>query len=80
VLDERSAPPSVARSVARYVLAWHLWLPGLLWLALFQTHAIADLFALAIGFAALMLPALLDPQRRLLHDRWTGTRIVRLGP
>jgi hypothetical protein len=38
------------------------------------------LFALAIGFAALMLPALVDPQRRLLHDRWTGTRVVRLGP
>ena len=80
VLDERNAPPSVGRSVARYVLAWHLWLPGLLWLALFQTHAIVVLFALAFGFAALMLPALVDPQRRLLHDRWTGTRVVRIGP
>jgi len=29
--------------------------------------------------AALLLPALADPQRRLLHDRWTRTRVVRLG-
>ena len=79
VLDDRGVPPSAARAIARYVLAWHLWLPGLAWVALFQTHALADLGALAAGFAVLLLPALADPQRRLLHDRWTRTRVVRLG-
>jgi uncharacterized RDD family membrane protein YckC len=78
VLDERSVPPSAGRSVARYVLAWHLWLPGLVWVALFQSHGLADLGALAAGFVTLLLPALADPQRRLLHDRWTRTRVVRL--
>jgi uncharacterized RDD family membrane protein YckC len=78
VLADDGAPPRPARAILRYVLAWHLWLPGLAWIALFQTHALADLGALAIGFGALLLPALTDPQRRLLHDRWTGTRIVRL--
>jgi uncharacterized RDD family membrane protein YckC len=79
VLDDSGAPPSVARALARYVLAWHLWLPGLIWVSLFHSRALADLAALAAGFAALLLPALADPQRRLLHDRWTRTRVVRLG-
>jgi uncharacterized RDD family membrane protein YckC len=79
VLDASGAPPSAARAIARYVLAWHLWLPGLVWVAAFQSNALADLGALAAGFALLLLPALADPQRRLLHDRWTKTRIVRLG-
>lgn len=73
------APPRPARAVLRYLLAWHLWLPGLLWAALFQTHALADAAALGIGFGILLLPAVADPQRRLLHDRWTRTRIVRVA-
>lgn len=73
------APPRPARAALRYLLAWHLWLPGLLWVALFQTHALADAAALGIGFAILLLPAVADPQRRLLHDRWTGTRVVRVS-
>lgn len=79
VLDESNAPPSVGRAMARYALAWHLWLPGLAWVYLFHSNALADLGALATGFAVLLLPALADPQRRLLHDRWTRTRVVRLG-
>jgi uncharacterized RDD family membrane protein YckC len=78
VLADDDAPPTIGRAVARYVLAWHLWVPGLVWVALFQTHALADLAALLAGFAALLLPALADPQRRLLHDRWTKTRVVRV--
>jgi uncharacterized RDD family membrane protein YckC len=79
VLDDSGVPPSAGRAIARYVLAWHLWLPGLAWVALFHSHALADLGALAAGFAVLLMPALADPQRRLLHDRWTRTRVVRLG-
>ena len=80
VLAEDGAPPRAGRALLRYLLAWHLWLPGLVWVAFFQAHALADLGALVLGFAALMLPALVDPQRRLLHDRWTRTRIVRVPP
>jgi uncharacterized RDD family membrane protein YckC len=79
VLADDGAPPRFGRAALRYLLAWHLWLPGLVWVALFQTHVLADLGALALGFAVLLVPALLDPQRRLLHDRWTRTRIVRVS-
>ena len=74
--DDRGVPPSVGRAIARYALAWHLWLPGLAWVSLLHSNALADLGALAAGFIALLLPALADPQRRLLHDRWTRTRVV----
>lgn len=74
-----SAPPNAGRAIARYLLSWYLWLPGLLFVALFQSHAAWDILALAAGFALGLLPAFFDPQRRLLHDRWTATRIVRIA-
>lgn len=79
VLADDGRPPGLARAVARYLLAWHLWLPGLLWATLFRAHVLADLAALAIGFGLLLLPGLADRERRLLHDRWSGTRIVRVA-
>ena len=80
VVDTRGRPPSRARAVARYLLAWHLWLPGFAIAALMPTTAVWTLLALTGGFALLLLltPALIDDQRRLLHDLWTGTRIVRV--
>ena len=59
-------------------LAWHLWLPGLAIAGLFHLTAGWTLVAVTACFALLLTPALLDPQRRLLHDRWTGTRVVRV--
>ena len=80
VVDIRGWPPSRGRAVARYLLAWHLWLPGLATAALMPNTAVSSLLALAGGFALLLIPARIDDQRRLLHDRWTGTRIVRVPP
>jgi uncharacterized RDD family membrane protein YckC len=80
VVDTRGRPPSRLRAVARYLLSWHLWLPGLAIGALLPTSAVWTLLALMCGFALLLTLALIDPQRRLLHDRWTGTRIVRVPP
>jgi len=81
VVDTRGRPPSRGRAVARYLLAWHLWLPGLAIAALMPNAAVWTPLALTGGFALLLLtPALIDQQRRLLHDRWTGTRVVRVPP
>lgn len=78
VVDTRGQPPSRIRAVARYLLAWHLWLPGFAIAALIPITAVWTLLAFTGGFALLLAPALIDNQRRLLHDRWTGTRIVRV--
>jgi uncharacterized RDD family membrane protein YckC len=62
-------------------LAWHLWLPGLAIAGLFRLSAGSIVAALAVCFALLLIPALIDRRQRLLHDVWTGTRVVRVpGP
>lgn len=65
------------RAIARYLLSWHLLVPGAIFVALFPAHGVLDLVAIALGFALALLPAMFDPSRRLLHDRWTGSRVVR---
>ncbi len=77
LIDSSGAAPGVCRSILRYVLAWHLVAPGLAFVAAFQTHAAIDLVAVVAGVGLMLLAALFDPQRRLLHDRWVGTRVVR---
>lgn len=81
VVDSEGRPPHGRRAIARYVLAWHLWVPGLAIASLFQLRAGATFAAVAVSFALLLIPALMDRRRRLLHDLWTGTRVVRVpGP
>lgn len=76
VVDQSGRPPSARRAALRYVLAWHLFLPGLAWVALAGTSAPVDLMALAASYVAMLFTARLDPQRRLLHDRLAATRVV----
>ena len=56
VIDSDGRPPRSGRAIARYVLAWHLWLPGL---------AIAATLQLSVGLdlhcACGELCALVDP-------------------
>jgi uncharacterized RDD family membrane protein YckC len=77
VIDEDGRSPSLPRAIGRYLLSWTLFLPGLAYIAIAEPSRAGSLIALALGFAALLIPAIVDPARRLLHDRWTGTRIVR---
>jgi len=62
--------------LARYLLAWHLWLPGIAAGALLDLTMGWTLCALVLGFLLLLTPAVLDPRGRLLHDQWTGTRVI----
>src|SRR5829696_2625386 len=79
VVTENDRPPRSGRATVRYLLAWHLWLPTLALSAIFELGLSATALALAGGFALFLIPAIWDPQRRLLHDRWTCTRVVRVG-
>jgi uncharacterized RDD family membrane protein YckC len=78
VVDATGKPPRTSVAAIRYILAWHLLLPWAAWHVLFGLHEPADLLVPGIGFVLLLLlPALLDPRRRLLHDWLTATRMVR---
>ena len=77
VTDTRGHPPSLARAIARYVLAYTLALPGMAYIALAQPSRAGALGALALGFVGMLTPALFDRQRRLLHDYCSGTLIAR---
>ena len=73
-------PPTAARAALRYLAAWHLWLPGIAIAAVLDRGLAIQLTALAAGLGLMLIPALADRDRRLLHDRWTATRIVRSDP
>ncbi len=76
LVDRDGGPVSAARALLRYLLAWHLFLPGLVFVALFQAHSAVDGAAFALGLAAMLALAYTDPRRQLLHDRVLGTRVV----
>ncbi|MEO8188145.1 MAG: RDD family protein [Burkholderiaceae bacterium] len=78
VIDSDGRPPRSGRAIARYLLAWHLWLPGLAIAAALQLGTVSTLIVLAVGFGFLLVPAVIDHRRRLLHDILTGTRVVRV--
>lgn len=68
---------TLSTAIARYLLAWLLFLPGLVFIALFQTHAAIDALAFGVGFVTMLLTSYLDPERQLPHDRLLKTRVVR---
>lgn len=67
------------RAVARFLLAWFWFTPGLViaWLV----HAQAWLLVVipALNFLLWMSMIYFDPQRQFLHDRLAGTRIISLN-
>ena len=77
LLGPDSKPPSLLRALARYLLAWHMFVPGLLVIAWVPLAPGSAALALGASLVLMLMPALLDRERRLLHDRWAGTRIVR---
>jgi len=77
VIDTGGRHPSLARAIARYILAYTLALPGVAYIALAQPSAAGALCALALGFVGMLMPALFDRQSRLLHDRCSGTLLAR---
>ena len=77
IADDAGSNPTLWRCAARYVASWTLFAPGLVYVVLMQPSRAGSLAALAIGFVLMLMPALFDRDRRLLHDRWTHTRVVR---
>jgi uncharacterized RDD family membrane protein YckC len=65
------------RAVLRYLLAWHLFVPGLVFIALVRAPSALDGLALLASLVGMLALAYTDPQRQLLHDRLLGTRVLR---
>ncbi|MFZ5541178.1 MAG: RDD family protein [Pseudomonadota bacterium] len=77
VVGPDGGPLSWRTAVLRYLLAWHLFAPGIAYVALFQAHAAWDIAAFAVGFVAMLAVGIAGRDRQLLHDRWLGTRVIR---
>ncbi len=68
---------SPRRAVLRYLLAWNLFVPGLVFVALAGASVLSNLTAIVASVLLMLLTARFDPNRQLLHDRLLGTRVIR---
>jgi uncharacterized RDD family membrane protein YckC len=77
VVDRDGKLLSLPRALLRYVLAWSLFAPGLLVIALAGVSGLWSLLVLLASLLAMLAAARLDPRRQLLHDRILGSRVIR---
>ena len=77
VVDRDGRLLSLPRAVLRYVLAWSLFAPGILVIALTGIGGMWSLLLLAASLLLMLAAARLDPRRQLLHDRLIGSRVIR---
>lgn len=76
VVSADGGPLSVARAVARYVLAWLWFLPPLAVHPLLGLRVPQTLVVAGVWFVVWAASGRFDSQRQFLHDRLAGTRIV----
>lgn len=72
------SPVRLGQAIVRYLLAWHLFLPGLISIVLFPATPWLNLAALVLGMLGMLALVNLDPQRQAVHDRLLGTRLLRV--
>lgn len=73
-------PIGVVRAIARYLLAWCWLLPGLLAAWLLGARNWMLILIPAVNLVLWSLTIYLDPERRFLHDRLAGTRLIDVKP
>ncbi|MEG0822166.1 MAG: RDD family protein, partial [Burkholderiaceae bacterium] len=76
VVDAQGQPPSPRRALVRYLAGWTLFAPALLWLAILPAGTWSTVIIGVTSVVVMSLFGRLDPERRLLHDRIAGTRLV----
>jgi len=80
VVTTDGQPLGLKRALARYVLAWFWFLPGLAVAWALDVDGWAMVLIPAANIVLWALTAYFDPQRQFLHDRIAGTRIVGVEP
>lgn len=80
LVDQDNAPVSTLRALARFLLSWLWFIPGLAlaWALDAKGWMLVGVPTLNIILWAAL--AYLDPQRQFLHDRIAGTRMIDLNP
>mgnify|MGYP002144833566 FL=1 len=76
VIGRDGKPVGWRRALARYLLAWGWFLPGLAVARVIGAQGWMLLLLPALNFALWAMAALLDRDRQCLHDRLAGTRVV----
>ncbi len=80
LVDRHGQPPPAWRAIARFLLAWLWFLPGLALAKALDMQAWMMVAAPALNMALWAMTIYLDPQRQFLHDRLAGTRLVTCRP
>ncbi|WP_296948161.1 RDD family protein [uncultured Massilia sp.] len=79
VVTDAGARVPLRTAVLRYLAAWGWFAPALLVCAAFGLHGRGEMAAvLGAGIVAWSMTALFDRERRFLHDRLAGTRVIML--
>lgn len=76
LVDRHGQAAGPWRALARYLLAWCWFLPGLVLAKALNMQAWMLVAVPALNMAVWAMTIYLDPQRQFLHDRLVGTRLV----
>jgi uncharacterized RDD family membrane protein YckC len=76
VVGADGAPISVGRAIVRYVFAWLWFLPPLALHPMLGLRVPQTLVFAAVWFVVWAASGRFDSERRFLHDRLAGTRVV----
>jgi len=80
LVDKNGAPVRIVRALARFLLSWLWFLPGLAMAWALNAKGWMLVWIPTINFILWAALTYLDPQRQFVHDRIAGTRIVDLNP
>ncbi len=78
ILDRTGAPPTLLRSIARYVLAWLpvMLAAALVWAARLLTGTPSVMSLIVLAPMAIFVWSWLDKDGQFLHDRLLGMRLI----
>lgn len=77
LVDRQGHALTQARALARYLLSWLWFAPGLAGIAVFHLTGVGPIFgALVVGMLAYALLARLLPRQQFLHDYLSGTQLI----
>jgi uncharacterized RDD family membrane protein YckC len=78
LISNDGKPVTLWRAIARYLFAWGWFLPGLALAWAFGARGWMLILIPAANMAIWALAIYIDPGRQFLHDRLSGTRLIKI--